>query len=396
VTHGAVAADRRLRVWHIITRLNVGGATEAALNACAHLDRDRFDTVLVAGPETGSEGDLRPRAAELGVRVQVVPQLIRSINPTHDAGAFRALRRRFLIERPDVVHTHSSKAGVVGRLAARSAGVPAILHTVHGWSFHGYMPAWRRHLYIALERLSARTCDRVVAVSDLDREKGLAAKIGHPTQYAVIHEHNDLGPFEAHRGARSEARTRLEISEDVHVIGTIGRLSDQKDPVTFVRTASRVLGEVPNTSFVMVGDGPRRGDAERMARELGVSDRLLLAGMRDDVAQLLPAFDVFLLTSLWEGLPLVIPQAMASGVPVVASTADGNREVIRDAENGLLAPPRRPDLFAKQVVRLLHDRPLADRLVRAGFDTARDFSLDRTIAQLERLYAECLDERRRR
>jgi glycosyltransferase involved in cell wall biosynthesis len=383
-----VTIGRPLRVCHVITRLIVGGAQEAAIYACAYVDQGSFSSVLVAGPQTGAEGDLRDLAGGLGVPIVQAPSLVREIAPGRDVRALRQLRRVFRELRPDVVHTHSSKAGLLGRLAARRERVPTIVHTVHGWSFHDQMAPLTRAAYVRLERRAARWTDRIVTVSTLDREKGLAARVGVSSQYRTIHELNDLRRYSAGDHTRSAARASLGLPLDSFVVGAVGRLSEQKDPQTWVRAASLVAAQAPDARFVMIGDGDLRAVTERAAAELGVADRLLLTGLRDDVPAILPAMDVLLLTSRWEGLPLVIPQAMAAGVPVVATAVDGNREIVHDGENGLLAPPGDPELLAGAVLRL-RDHDLACRLVDGGSETARDFSLERTIPQLEQLYLDC-------
>lgn len=382
-----------VRVCHVITRLIVGGAQEAAVLSCAAVDRDEFESTLVFGPQTGSEGSLQPLAQRLGVETEVVPSLVREVAPIRDVRAARALRALFRARRPDIVHTHSSKAGLVGRWAAHRELFPVVVHTVHGWSFHEHMPAWLSATYVRLERRAARWCDRIVTVSDLDREKGLAAGIGRPEQYVTIREINDLAPYEQHAGERHEARRHLGLGADEVVVGTVGRLTEQKDPFTWLRSASLVADRRPDARFVMVGDGPLRGEAAQLAKDVGLEDRLVITGLRDDVPALLPAFDVFLLTSRWEGLPLVIPQAMASGVPVVASTVDGNREVLDDGHNGLLVPPGVSAPIAAAVLELLGDAGLRDRIVDAGRRTAREYTLRNTIPRLESLYRECSEVR---
>jgi glycosyltransferase involved in cell wall biosynthesis len=377
---------RRIRVCHIITRLIVGGAQEAAVLSCARVDTERFESALVTGPQTGVEGSLHPRAASLSVPTVIVEPLVRQVDPILDVRAARALRRHLREIRPDIVHTHSSKAGLLGRWAARHERVPVVVHTVHGWSFHDHMPGWLRATYVRLERRAAHWCDRIVTVSDLDRRKGLAAGIGAPEQYLTIRELNDLARYEAHAGERAEARRLLGLPPDGAVVGTVGRFSEQKDPSTWIRAAALIARARPDTRFVMIGDGPLRAEAERLGEELGLRAHLSTPGLRDDVSVLLPALDVFLLTSRWEGLPLVIPQAMAAGVPVVASTADGNREVVRDGENGLLVAPESPDAAARAVLELLDDAALRARVERTGRETAREFSLVQTIPRLEALY----------
>jgi glycosyltransferase involved in cell wall biosynthesis len=388
-----VASAERLRVLNVITHLDAGGATDAALNACAYISDERFAAKLVCGPSPEEEGDVKGRADRLGVEVVTIPTLGRPIDPIRDVRALRALRSLFRATRPDIVHTHSSKAGFLGRLAAHRERTPAVIHTVHGWSFHDYMPKRDLVMFTAVERLAARWTDSIVTVSELDRNKGLTAGIGSFERYSVIHELNDLHPFFSADDTPAASRTRLGLPADAPVIGTVGRLSDQKDPTTFVQTAAAIAAEIPEARFVMVGHGRLRRDVERLVGDLGLSDRFLLTGVRADIPAILRSFDVFLLTSLWEGMPLVIPQAMACRVPVVASTADGNRELIRDGHNGLLAPPSSPEQFAREVLRLLHEQDLRDHVVDQGSQTATAFTLARTIPQLESLYLDRLHRR---
>jgi glycosyltransferase involved in cell wall biosynthesis len=387
-----VASAERLRVLIVITHLDAGGATDAALNACAYICDERFASTLVCGPSPEEEGDVKARADRLGVEVVTIPTLRRPIDPIGDVRALRALRKLFRAARPDIVHTHSSKAGFLGRLAAHRERTPAVIHTVHGWSFHDHMPKRDRVMFTAIERVAARWTDRIVTVSELDRDKGLTAGIGSFELYSIIHELNDLEPFLSAGDAPAASRARLGLPVDAPVIGTVGRLSDQKDPTTFVQAAAAIAAQLPEARFVMVGHGPLRRNVERLVEDLGISDRFLFTGVRADVPAILRSFDVFLLTSLWEGMPLVIPQAMACRVPVVASTADGNRELIRDGHNGLLAPPKSPEQFARGAVRLLREKDLRDRLVDQGTRTAEDFTLARTIPQLESLYLDCFTE----
>jgi glycosyltransferase involved in cell wall biosynthesis len=291
------------------------------------------------------------------------------------------------------VHTHSSKAGFVGRIAARRERVAGVVHTVHGWSFHDHMPRAQRIVYVGLERRAARWTDRIVVVSELDRRKGLAARIGAPDRYTMIHELNDVGRFLAAAGDREQARRHLGIEGSVPLVGTLGRLSEQKDPATFVRVAANVAARLPDARFVMIGDGPLRSEAERLSVQLGLGERLVITGVRRDVPEVLPGLDAFLLTSRWEGMPLVLPQAMACDVPVVTTTADGNRELVRDRDNGLLADPGAVDALADRVVEVLRDATLCERLVSRGRETAEGFRLEHTVPQLEDVYRSCVSDR---
>lgn len=383
------ASSRRIRVTEVITRLIVGGAQETAILTCARLDPERFEAGLVTGPQTGPEGSLHGWARELDVRLDVEPSLVRELSPVRDLLALFRLWRRFRRECPDVVHTHSSKAGVVGRLAARLAGVPVVVHTVHGWSFHDHMSRRERAVYVRLERLAARWTDRLVLVTERDRAKGSSEGIGRPGQYVTIRSGVDLTPYGA--GDGSGLHAELGIPAGAPVVGTVARLSPQKDPIGFVEAGAEVLGKRPEAHLVFVGDGPMRGEVERRAAELGVADRLHLAGIRRDVPDVLRAFDVFVAGSLWEGLPRTVIQAMASGVPVVASAVDGIAEAVRDGESGLLVPPGDRRAMAGAVLRILDDEGLATRLADGGRDRAEEFAEGVMIERLEGLYRELAD-----
>lgn len=376
----------RTTVCHVITRMIVGGAQENTMYSCAHVDPDRFASLLVTGPETGPEGSLHEEVKDLGIRTIVLPSLVRAISPGTDAAALAALVRLFRRERPHIVHTHSSKAGILGRLAARIARVPAIVHTVHGWSFHDHMPAWKRAAYIRAERAVSRSTDRLVFVTERDRRKGSDERIGDADRYVTIRSGIDVDAFRLARSERREARRRLSLPDDVPVVGSVTRLSQQKDPRTFVAAAALVANRSPEARFVLVGDGPLRDELRAAAQKAGLGERITFAGLRRDVPHLLPAFDVFVLTSLWEGLPRVIPQAMAAQIPVVAAGVDGVLEAIVDGETGLLYRPGDPAHLADAVLRVLAEPALAERLAASGADRAEVFSLETMIADLERLY----------
>jgi glycosyltransferase involved in cell wall biosynthesis len=378
--------ERPLRVLHVITRLIVGGAQENTLLTCHRLDPKRFATHLVCGPQTGSEGSLLDEARQLGVRLTLVPALVREISPLRDLRAMTALLRVFRAEMPDLVHTHSSKAGILGRFAARLAGVPAVVHTVHGWGFGPQTPRGLRASYIALERAAAGLTHRLVVVSERDRDKGLQARIGRPGQYELIRSGIDLRMFSRADTDRVAKRRELGLPTDAPIIGTVGRLSDQKDPLTFVSVAEHVASRIRDARFVMVGDGPLRRDVETLIEQRGLGGRVHVLGLRRDVPEILPVMDVFVLTSRWEGLPRTLPQAMASGIPIVATRVDGVDDAIVDGSTGLLAPPGDAAGIASAICRLIENPALAKRLVTEGRCRLDEFSLDRMIDDLARLY----------
>jgi glycosyltransferase involved in cell wall biosynthesis len=336
-------------VLHLITKLDHGGAQETALALCEGLRSLGHAPLLAAGPPEPSDTDFRPAVEAAGVEYVELPSLGRPVRPLRDLLALVAIVRLLRRTRPSVLHTHSSKAGMLGRLAGRVAGVPVVVHTVHGWSFHDEMHQLTRAAYVAAERLAARLSDALVVVTELDRRKGLRHGIGGVGQYHVIRSGIDVEAF-------ASATHPAGRSGDGLTVGSITRLSEQKDPETLVRAMSEVLLQRPEVRGVVVGDGPLRTTVERLVQDLGLVGRIELLGARNDIAELLVTFDVFVLSSRWEGLPRVVIEAMASGTPVVATAVDGVVEVLAHQKNGLLVPPGDPKALADAIVRLL-DHP---------------------------------------
>lgn len=377
---------RKIRVMHIITRLIVGGAQENTVLTAALLDKRRFDTEVISGPQTGPEGSLIDQVHQRGVPLTILPDLVREISPLHDLKALFKLARLIRRNRCDIIHTHSSKAGVLGRWAGWMAGVPIIVHTVHGWGHTDRQHPFVRSVYITLEKLTQRVTDRLIVVSPRNTEKGLADGIATPDKYVTIRSGIELDRFLRPSRSRAEMRAELSIPPDVPVMGTVARLSLQKAPLDFVTAAAIVADAIPQAHFVFVGDGPLRDQTEAAIEEAGLTTRFHLTGLRRDVPELLTTFDVFALSSLWEGLPRVLPQAMAAGLPMIATAIDGNAEAISDGVNGRLVPPADPPALARAVIALLRDPDAARRMGQAGLARVREFSAAKMVDDIARLY----------
>ncbi len=381
----------QIRVLHPITRLIVGGAQENTMFTAALLDKSRFRVEIVSGPQTGSEGSLIEEVRERGVPLTILPELVREINPGKDLSAIWKLSRLMRSGRYAIVHTHSSRAGVLGRIAARLAGVPVIVHTVHGWSFHERMSPWRRRAYVAMEKLAAAFSDVMIVVAEGDIEKGLREGIGRREQYCLIRSAIPLDDFDPVCVDRAAARRDLGLPQDVSVVGNVGRFSPQKNPLDWVRTAGILGRALPDTYFLLVGDGPLRPQVEAQLEIEGIAERTVLTGLRRDVPDMLAAMDVFLLTSLWEGLPRVIPQAMTMGLPVVANRADGTVEAIDHGKTGFLCDPGDLTDMAAYCVQLLRDRKLREKMGARGRERAlQEFDIRHMVHQIESLYYELL------
>ncbi len=374
-------------VLHPITRLIVGGAQENTMYTAALLDKNRYRVEILSGPHTGSEGSLIEEVRDLGIPLSIIPELVREISPWKDFRTLTKMTRSMRKDRYAIVHTHSSKAGILGRFAARLAGVPIIIHTVHGWSFHDRMSPLTRRTYIQLERQAASFSDAIITVSNRDIEKGLAARIGSRQQYHLIRSAIPLDEFDPSKFKRNAVRQELGIPDDVCVIGNIGRFSPQKNPLDWIRIAGEISHTADNVHFLLVGDGPLRSEVETMLKSEGLWERTTLTGLRRDVPRMLSVMDIFLLTSLWEGLPRTIPQAMALGIPVIANRVGGIPEVIQEGVTGYLRQPGDIDNTAEVCTYLINHpikRAEMGRKGRAFIEN--EFSLDVMIDQISALY----------
>jgi glycosyltransferase involved in cell wall biosynthesis len=381
---------RKYRVAHVITRLELGGAQQNTLFCVREHDRRRFEVALIAGE--GGLLDAEARAIP-DAEIALVPWLRHPISPRHDLQALLRLRDYFKRRAIDVVHTHSSKAGMLGRLAAHLAGVPAVVHTAHGWSFNETQPPAVRRCYTSLERWTAPLAGRLVMVSERNRDEGWALDIGRRSQYAILRSGIDTAEFERPQRDPAELRRELGIEPHQLLVGTVACLKPQKAPLDFVETARAAHAQCDRLRFVIAGDGALRDEVETRIRMLGLEGIVQPLGWRRDVPDLLHAMDLFLLTSRHEGLPRSVLQAMAAGVPVVATAVDGTPEVVRHRESGLLVPPARPAAAAAALLELAHD----ERLRRSCAETARrglsrEFDIHHMVRDLERIYISLLEE----
>ena len=385
-------------VLHVITRMIVGGAQENTLDSVVELEGERFEgrwsCDLATGPESGPEGSLLDEAERRGVRPIVIDELRRAIAPRRDLAAVRRLRQ--LLAAGDggrswpVLHTHSSKAGFLGRVAAARSPTPVVVHTVHGWPFHDRLSAPMHRLYVLLERWAARRCDALVTVSRQDREEGLRLGIGRPEQYHLIRSGVDLEAFGRPGIDRPTARRELGVPPDVPLVGTVIRLSPQKAPLDLVASFAKVVQRVPEAWLLIVGDGPLRSSVEEAIAAAGLRDRVALAGLRREVARAMAAMDVFVLSSLWEGLPRVLPQAMAAGLPVVCTRVGGAAEAVSEGVTGHLVTPRDVEALARRIAELLASPERCLALGAAARREAKPFGVATMLEDLDRLYRDLL------
>ena len=331
-----------MRIVHVITRLILGGAQENTLLTVDELHhRYHDDVTLITGPAEGPEGDLFERARERNLSVLVMPELVRPIRPLIDGRAYWRLRAAFKRLKPQVVHTHSSKAGILGRLAAWHERVPAIVHTIHGMPFGPFETPMKNRLYIALEKLAARRAHAIVSVCDAMTSQALAAGVGRPEQFVTVYSGMDADAFLEPRRSRDEVRQELGLTDADVAFATVARLFELKGHDDLIKVAKDVLAGNPSVKFVWIGDGILR---DRLVAELerqGIRKSFILTGLvpPDRIPELLNAVDAVIHPSLREGLARVLPQALLVGRPVISYDIDGAREVVIP-ETGFLLPPR--------------------------------------------------------
>ncbi len=387
---------RPANVVHIITKLELGGAQQNTLFTVGHLDRERFCPYLISN----HEGILVQEALALkGVRTFFLPELIREINPVKDVRALFKIRGILReIKRGDsapmIVHTHSSKAGILGRWAAKLAGADVIVHTIHGFGFHDYQPSLVRAFFVLLEKLTAKITDKFIAVARANIRKGVDLGIFPPHKAILIRSGIEIETFRGAAVKAEQKKVELGIDPGLPLVTMIGCLKPQKAPLDYVEVAHLVIQQ-REANFILVGDGVLRGKVQRRAKELGLGERFRLLGWRRDIPEILAASDIFVLTSLWEGLPRVLPQAMAVGVPIVATSVDGTPEAVVSGVNGFLVEPKDIGGMAERVIYLLDHPEEARTLGEQGRKMVDDFDIWQMLREQEELYQRLLAEKGR-
>jgi len=377
-----------IRIARVIARLNVGGPAQHAILLTAGLDRTRFHTTLITGVVGRDEGDLSPAARARGVEPVVIPELGRAIHPMRDLVALGKLVRVLRQIRPDLVHTHTAKAGTLGRVAGRLAGVPTSLHTFHGHVLEGYFSWPATQLFLGIERALARQTDRIITVSPRLRQAILAMGIGQPEQVVVVPLGLELDRFLRTPPAPAGLRPALHLTPGIPLLGIVGRLAPIKDHPALFRALTLLEAGSQAPHLVVVGDGERREELGRLADELGLASRIHFLGWRSDLEAILAELDMVICSSRNEGTPVALIEAMAAGVPVVSTDVGGVGDLVVHDETGWLVPPGDPPALARAIQGLLADPALRARLAVA----ARPAALSRhdvkgLIHRMETLYA---------
>ena len=378
-----------VKIVHVIARLNVGGAALSVLELAAAQRRRGHEVLVVAGTIPEGEASMEYVARDLEVPYLRLSALKREVSLLADLEAIRELRTLLRERQPDVLHTHTSKAGTTGRIAAILAGrrrPKVVVHTFHGHVLSGYFDTTRERTFRVIERMLAHASDRLIAVSDEVRDDLVRFRVAPFAKFSVIPYGFDLDARVRHDDS-TRARKRAEAGADdtAFLIGWAGRLTDVKRPLDLVRATA----EVDRSVLVLAGDGELRMELEELTHELGMSDRVRLLGYVDDMGSWYAAFDAFLLTSANEGAPVVAIEAQAAGVPVVATDAGGTRTVVDDGETGFIVNIGDIGALSDRLRRLRDDAELRAGLGVTGAARMREkFSIERMADDIDRLYAE--------
>ncbi|NBV21332.1 MAG: glycosyltransferase family 1 protein [Proteobacteria bacterium] len=387
-----------MRVTHVITRLIVGGAQENTIASVLGLRaKPGVEVNLISGPTTGPEGTLEPRVSQIPGLLTLVPELIRPVSPWHDWLALRRLTRLFREQRPDIVHTHSGKAGVLGRLAAHAAGVPIIVHTIHGPSFGPFQGALANFIFRAAERRAGRVTTHFVSVANAMTEQYRAAGIGRPEQYTRIFSGFDLEPFLKAKNDPA-LRAKLGIGMDDVVVGKVARLFENKGHLELLCAVRELADRYPNLKVLLIGDGRLRTSLENAPATLPggqkLAGRLIFTGLvpPEEVSRYLGLMDAVVHLSRREGLARVLPQALAAGKPIVAYDCDGAREVCLNNETGFLVKPGNLQVVAHALGELIAQPELRGRLGKRGRELVQaQFPVQRMVDDLHALYVRLMN-----
>ena len=395
------APSAKTRVFHIITRFDKGGSAENTFLTARDLDKNRYDVWLILGLSHESQmGEEESAAAERnladaeksGVHIIHAPTLVRSIRPIKDLQALFILIKLCRRLRPHIVHTHTSKAGLLGRWAALMARIPNIIHTPHGHVFWGYFGPATTKLFVFLERLTARFTKRLIMLTRQEKMDHLHFNIAPEEKFAIIHSGVDFRPFRNVTDDPADLRRQFNISPDALVVGTVGRLTQIKGHHFLLEAVGSLAGRLPGLTCVLLGDGELRQDLTDQASRLGISDRVHFLGWRADVARIMSLFDIFAFPSLNEGMGKVLIEAMALEKPIVASAVGGITNLVTQDENGMLVPPGDAEILAKAIELLYLDKNKRRGMGKRGKDIAALYSSDLMVEQIDSLYRELLHD----
>ncbi|MCL2390199.1 MAG: glycosyltransferase family 4 protein [Endomicrobia bacterium] len=370
-----------LKVCYIITKLELGGAQKLALYTAEHLDKTKFESFIISG-----KGGILDKEALEKFKLLQLNSLVRKVSPFKDLKAIFEIYAILKKEKPDIVHTHSSKAGILGRIAAKFAGIKTVIHTIHGYGFNETQKWYAKYFYVYIEKFCAFITDRLIAVSKEDIRKGLCYKIAKDTKFTLIRAGIDT-EFYKNYAYNTDFRNSLIQNKEAKIITTIGPFKPQKNLKDFIKAARIVADKTDNAFFLIAGDGDQRTELENLILSLNLKDKIVLLGWRKDIADILYASDIFVMTSLWEGLPCTILEAMCCSKPVIANAVDGVKEIIEENKTGFKVNPYDFQYTAEKILYLLQNESVMVEMGKSAKKSiGREFDINYAVKQQEELY----------
>ncbi|MBU1862816.1 MAG: glycosyltransferase family 4 protein [Candidatus Omnitrophica bacterium] len=384
---------KKIKIAHVITRMIIGGAQENTLLSVEGLHANaEYDVDLITGPAIGPEGTLLDRAYKNKISVLLIHEMRRNLNVYYDTIAFIKLYKLFKSKKYDIVHTHSSKAGILARAAAHIANVPVIIHSIHGLAYHRFENQVLNIIYIYVERLVSRWTQKIITVCPEMTRKALAEKVGTPEQYQTIYSGIETERFTT--ASKSDAtllRNELDIPENALVVGKIARLFYLKGHTYLLPAIKKVIDRKPNTYFLLVGDGILKNMLQHEAKKLGIDRHIRFVGLvkPEEIPRYVQCMDIVVHLSLREGLPRVVPQAFLCKKPVVVYDIDGAYNIVEDGKNGFLIPPKSIDMISEKILFLIENKDVRSKMGMDGYHKAIDlFPYERMVKELDALYKE--------
>ncbi|MBD3232006.1 glycosyltransferase [Candidatus Dependentiae bacterium] len=373
---------KRYKIAHLQVLPIMSGVQKAMVDLISRLDKEKYIVTVICQ----SKGELTEVLESMHIPVILVPSLKREINLFYDFKALITLVKIFRKNRFDIVHTHSSKPGFLGRIAGKIANIGHVIHTVQGFAFHEFSNKLSVLIFTMLEKIAGKLSDKIIIVNDQDFQYAVEKRIAPLERLVKIGNGIDINEYKLKFNI-DEKRDELHIYNQKRVIGSVGRLWQQKDPKVFVNAMPRVIKKFPNTCFLLIGDGPLQSELQSLTRKLNIERHVKFLGWRKDVNEILQVMDIFVQTSLWEGLSISILEAMASGKPVITTNVKGNNELVIDGDNGFLIKPGDAEMLAERIITLLENKELSLYFGKRNREKiCKDYNIDFTVNKIEELY----------
>lgn len=385
----------KIKVIHIITRMDRGGSAQNTLLTCYGL-KEKYEVMLIHGPslesrmtalEKQSVDKRIKRAQEGGVKVIIIPSLVRRVSPGYDLWAFLSLWRLMIKEKPTIVHTHTYKAGILGCWAAKMAGVRIIVHTPHGHVFYGHFNPVVTRLFIMIERFTALIMDHMVALTQGERKDYIAFSVSNPQKISTIHSGVDMDLYMMENVNIDEKKRSLGLDPKSLAVGTVGWLLPIKGPMYLLKAMAHVWQKHPDVTLVYVGKGDLENELREEAFRMGVSEKVSFLGWREDIPEIMHILDIFVLPSLNEGMGRVLVEAMAAGRPIVASSVGGILDLVKHGQNGFLVKPGDVTSLSLAIGELVRDKKLRNEMGRAGKTMAQRYGVEKMLRKIDALYS---------